>query len=257
MADRHKEFGASTIEVVFFDLDDTIIAPGNAAKEGEGASLDILRKTHPEFQLSLIDEKYAELSREMLNEFQSGTMPLADVYDRTTRFCRLLEKLLVPDHSLAQKMAEEYWKVRIANTRLNEGASKVLGDLSEVFLLGVITNGPTKWQEAKLTALGVRSYIKYLIDSETVGHQKPQPEIFRYALEKAAVAPERAVMVGDSLEDDVGGAQGVGMRTIWYKRREPVVLDSFFSNLAAEKPTTAIPDFEIERLEELIPLLLR
>jgi len=257
MADRPNEFDASTIKVVFFDLDDTIIAPGNAAKKGEEASLNILRKTHSKFELSMIDEKYAELSREMLNEFQSGTMPLAKVYDRTTRFRRLLKKLRIPDHSLAQRMAKEYWKVRIANTRLNEGALKVLRDLCETFSLGVITNGPTKWQEAKLTALGARPYIRYFIDSETVGHQKPQPEIFTYALDKAAVAPERAVMVGDSLEDDVGGARSVGMRTIWYKRREPVVLDTFFSDLAAEKTTTVIPDFEIEKLEELIPLLLK
>lgn len=255
--DRSKEPGSWTIEVVFFDLDDTIIAPGNAAKKGEEASLDILRKTCPRLDLSLIDAKYAELSREVLKEFQSGLMPLAEVYDRTRRFCRLLDKLQISDYSLAERMAEEYWKVRIANTRLNGGALKVLGELSKVFPLGIITNGPAKWQEAKLTALGVRSYIKYLIDSETVGHQKPQPEIFRYALEKAAVKPERTVMVGDSLEDDVGGAQSVGIHTVWYRRREPVVLDSFFSNLAAEKPIKAIPDLEIRKLEELIPVLLR
>jgi HAD superfamily hydrolase (TIGR01549 family) len=257
MSDRLKEFETSIIEVVFFDLDDTIIAPGNAPRMGEEASLNVLRKTHKRLDSSLIDEKYAELSKEMLKESQSGRKLLADIYDRKTRFSRLLDKLGVPDHSLAEHMAEVYWKVRMTNTRLNEGASRVLKELSEVFPLGVVTNGPTKWQETKLVVLGVRSYIKYFVDSETVGYRKPQPEIFTYALEKAGVEANKALMVGDSLEDDVEGAKRVGMRTVWYKCGEPVVLDRFFRESESEKVIPVVPDFEIGRLEELIPILLK
>jgi putative hydrolase of the HAD superfamily len=43
---------------------------------------------------------------------------------------------------------------------------------------------------------------------------KPHPTIFQAALSALEVRPSAAVMVGDSLEEDVGGAQALGMRGI-------------------------------------------
>jgi HAD superfamily hydrolase (TIGR01458 family) len=43
---------------------------------------------------------------------------------------------------------------------------------------------------------------------------KPSPEFFRLALEAAGVEPERALVVGDDLESDVGGAGAVGVRAV-------------------------------------------
>ena len=48
---------------------------------------------------------------------------------------------------------------------------------------------------------------------EVVG--KPMPYIFRAALARLCVPAENAAMIGDSLASDVGGAQAVGLRTIW------------------------------------------
>jgi HAD superfamily hydrolase (TIGR01450 family) len=59
--------------------------------------------------------------------------------------------------------------------------------------------------EAVAKATGVRP--------EIVG--KPMPYIFQAALTRLGVPPERAAMVGDSLNSDVRGAQAVGLRTIW------------------------------------------
>lgn len=59
--------------------------------------------------------------------------------------------------------------------------------------------------EAVAAAAGVRP--------EIVG--KPMPHIFRVALSRLGVPPGEAAMIGDSLTSDVGGAQAVGLRTIW------------------------------------------
>jgi 4-nitrophenyl phosphatase len=45
---------------------------------------------------------------------------------------------------------------------------------------------------------------------------KPEPPLFRIALERLGVAPAEAAMVGDSLPSDVAGGRGVGMRTVFY-----------------------------------------
>jgi HAD superfamily hydrolase (TIGR01450 family) len=45
---------------------------------------------------------------------------------------------------------------------------------------------------------------------------KPEPPLFRIALERLGIAPAQAAMVGDSVESDVGGGRRVGMRTVLY-----------------------------------------
>lgn len=56
------------------------------------------------------------------------------------------------------------------------------------------------------------------VGSGAYGKTKPHPTIFRYALEQLGVEPEDAVMVGDSIEDDVEGARAVGMRAFLIDR---------------------------------------
>lgn len=59
--------------------------------------------------------------------------------------------------------------------------------------------------EAVAAAAGVRPAV--------VG--KPEPHLFRVALERLGLPSDAAVMVGDSPNSDIRGAQGVGLRTIW------------------------------------------
>src|SRR5262249_17721356 len=44
---------------------------------------------------------------------------------------------------------------------------------------------------------------------------KPDPAIFRVALDALAAAPETTVLIGDSLRRDGEGARRTGMRFIW------------------------------------------
>jgi HAD superfamily hydrolase (TIGR01662 family) len=56
------------------------------------------------------------------------------------------------------------------------------------------------------------------ISSGAHGKVKPSPSIFRAMLEMLEVEPHEAVMVGDSLEDDVEGARALGMRAFLIDR---------------------------------------
>jgi putative hydrolase of the HAD superfamily len=66
-----------------------------------------------------------------------------------------------------------------------------------------------------------------VLTSHVHGKTKPHRTIFRAMLERLAVAPEAAVMVGDTIEDDVEGARAVGMRAVLVDRegRYPEVED--------------------------------
>jgi putative hydrolase of the HAD superfamily len=65
-----------------------------------------------------------------------------------------------------------------------------------------------------LDDLGLTRHLAFVIDSTEVGSEKPDPRIFRLALERAGVAAARAVYVGDLYSVDVLGARAVGMGAI-------------------------------------------
>ncbi|MDV3103257.1 TIGR02253 family HAD-type hydrolase [Thermococcus waiotapuensis] len=87
----------------------------------------------------------------------------------------------------------------------------------EGYLLGVVTSGP-EYQKVKLKITGLDRYFDVVVIREDVGEIKPSPKIFLYALETLEVNPENAVMVGDSLWQDVYGGKNVGMKTAWINR---------------------------------------
>jgi putative hydrolase of the HAD superfamily len=59
-----------------------------------------------------------------------------------------------------------------------------------------------------------------VLTSLTHGKTKPHGSIFRALLEQLGVAPEDAVMVGDTVSDDVEGARAIGMRAVLVDREE-------------------------------------
>lgn len=63
---------------------------------------------------------------------------------------------------------------------------------------------------------GPGTQVDAVIDSTVVGVAKPDPRIFRIALERVGVAPERAMHVGDIVGADVVGARSAGVRPIHF-----------------------------------------
>jgi putative hydrolase of the HAD superfamily len=86
------------------------------------------------------------------------------------------------------------------------------------YRLGIISNWED-WLETVLVRLDITRYCSTVVISGCVGCEKPEPEIFRLALERAGVAPQDALHVGDSLAADVEGARAAGIT--------PVLLDRY------------------------------
>lgn len=71
--------------------------------------------------------------------------------------------------------------------------------------------------------------------SVEVGYLKPHPAIFLFALDRLDVAPSETLMVGNSLTDDIAGAQQLGIAGAWRRSlpdAESVVPDFTFDELA-------------------------
>lgn len=115
----------------------------------------------------------------------------------------------------------EALRVRIPESRpLFEDTLSTLAELQQRgFLLGVVTNrlwGGKPFQE-DLQTLGLLNYFDppNIAVSADLGVRKPDPAIFLHALNALSIAPNEAVMVGDSLTADIAGAQALGIFSVW------------------------------------------
>lgn len=134
----------------------------------------------------------------------------------------LLERFGAGHTDLCGRLDECFRREMEGGVEVFPDVAGALERLSARYRLAVITNGLPLAQRRKLERLGMAHYFEELVASAEVGVGKPDPEIFHCALRRMRVAAEDALMVGDSLEGDVLGAQGVGMRAILVRRRNHI-----------------------------------
>lgn len=77
--------------------------------------------------------------------------------------------------------------------------------------IGVLTNGSTTQQNAKLAAIGLADLIDVVCTSESIGAAKPDPQAYLQTCAALGVEPADTVMIGDNLELDVLAARQVGL----------------------------------------------
>ncbi|MGB2988279.1 MAG: HAD family hydrolase [Phycisphaerae bacterium] len=109
---------------------------------------------------------------------------------------------------------EEYW----ANPPIYADA---IGFLNGVDLpVCCVSNADTKPLLAAIEKHDLR--FDAVITSEVARCYKPDPGIFRRAVEVVGVRPERMLHIGDSLHSDVGGAARLGIATAWLRRENRI-----------------------------------
>jgi putative hydrolase of the HAD superfamily len=84
--------------------------------------------------------------------------------------------------------------------------------------LALVTNGASCLQREKLAGSGLVDHFDAVVVSGDLGVGKPDASVFQHALSLLGAPAESAVMVGDSLDRDVGGARAAGLRGVWINR---------------------------------------
>jgi HAD superfamily hydrolase (TIGR01549 family) len=144
-------------------------------------------------------------------------------------FAELFARFGIGDAGEAQAAADWYRKNRFHSLRLFPEVETVVSTVREGVShdepwaarpIGIVTNGPTEVQYAKLELLGIDRFVDFVLVSEEFGVAKPDPAIFREALRLAGVRPEEAIFVGDSVEFDMAGARAAGIHTVWLNRQQ-------------------------------------
>ena len=226
---------------IIFDVDDTLydqIVPfQNACRKILGRYLENAEEMYRAF--SYWGNFYYP-------DYQTGKLPL-DEY-RIIRFSKAMEVCGV---SVTRQEAIDFQKQYLENQSrlcLSQRMQEIL-DLCKAsgVWLGLMTNGPTHHQSAKIDALGLQRWIpsEHIFISEAVGCTKPDREIFAAAEKGMAQPVQEIYMVGDSYDKDMLGAINAGWRTVWMNHRRHPLPEG-----AKEPDYTAYSELELQKIFE-------
>lgn len=137
-----------------------------------------------------------------------ATLPLAGTAARLAR--GIAEGLRTGGEAVPARVAERF--CRDARESLSRSA-ELLERLKPRYRLGVVSNFYGNLA-AVCREAGIGVLLSAAVDSADVGCSKPDAAIFRAALDELGTEASETVFVGDSLERDMAGARGVGMRHV-------------------------------------------
>jgi putative hydrolase of the HAD superfamily len=207
------------IEVVFFDAGETLLHPHPSFPE---LFAEVCRRSGTEVRFEDVRTAQERLAPHLVDLGEStGVENPSFSADESRRFWtflyrRLLGELGITDEALVDELYATF--SHISSYKLFDDVLPVLEWLtSSGYRLGLISNFE-KWLEEMLVELEVGHHFDVTVISGVEGVEKPDPKIYRVALEKAAVEPRRAVHVGDSPVLDVQPAGAVGMSAVLVDR---------------------------------------
>jgi HAD superfamily hydrolase (TIGR01549 family) len=215
-----------TVEAVLFDVDFTLAKPGPLL--GPNGYHDAGRR----FGLELDPERYADARAAAVLDLRQHP-ELEHDEEIWLRFTEDIVRGMGGEGDACRSVAQAITDRWLAseNFELYEDVLPVLELLRERGVkTGLVSN----------TSRDLGAFVAHFelsvdawIWSGRHGKVKPSPTIFMAVLEELGVAPEAAVMVGDSLQDDIEGARALGMRAFLVDRESRTEVDDAIPTLLA------------------------
>lgn len=224
------------IEFLFLDMDDTIL-------DFHKAEAVAIRKTLAAFGVEPTEAVCARYSQ--INDWHWKALERKEITREqvlTGRFETLFQELGV--QADAQECAGIYMQNLSEGAYILPGAEEALAVLQKNYKLYLASNGTASVQRERIARSGIEKYFLDIFISQEMGANKPAPEFFAPCFGKIpGFQKNRAMIVGDSLTSDILGGKNAGIATCWYN--------------PAEKPQNPdiLPDYEIRKLSDLLPLL--
>ena len=228
---------------LFFDLDRTL---WDFDQNSENALRQLFATEELEAQIGGFEhfhKQYVYQNAHLWKLYGKGIIKKDEL--RYERFRVTLKHFKIIDEALVRRMSDAYVSISPLQTALFPKALETLQELKQMgFQLHIITNGFQEVQFVKLENCGMRAFFDVVVCSEFVGKNKPDPAIFKYALNQAGAKAEKSVMIGDDYHVDVAGALRAGMQAVWF---DPTAKNTYhYENCISE----------LSLLPELLPGLL-
>jgi YjjG family noncanonical pyrimidine nucleotidase len=194
------------------------------------------------FNIVFTEQDYVDyqlVNKPLWVDYQNGTITAKEVQE--TRFNRWANHLSCSPEELNRS----FITIMADICTPLAGAEQLLDSLKGKVGLGIITNGFTQLQEARLERTGFKEYFDVLVISEEIGVAKPDKAIFEHTLTLMGnPLPGEVLMVGDNPDSDILGGINAGLRTCWLNQHNK------------EVPEGIRPHYQVSSLKELQHLLV-
>lgn len=227
--------------VVFFSRTmPTIRGPGGSWRLAMQWLREPLREDLPETSFDAFLEAMAAVTEEIA----AARAPEFFEVPSRERFRRTLDRLGVTGDrvpGLAERLSLMHMSRLAACAEFPPAYGALLRALAGRRRLGLVSNfdhGPTA--RAILARHDIASMFSVTVISDEVGRRKPHPAVFIEALRALESAREEALFVGDTLGEDVVGAQAAGIDVAWIN-----------ASGVECPPTAPRPTYEIRSLADL------
>lgn len=193
-------------KVLLFDLDQTILNRNESLNKFLNWQINFMQLVPLKFKESFI-QRFIELD-------DNGRVWKDQVYSQ------LIQEFNITNYStddLLNTYTQDFNKFSIAFDQ----AEQIIKSLHlNGYILGLISNGKSPFQEHNFYALGLQEYFSILVVSEAIGLRKPEPEIFLYACQQLNCATTDCIFIGDNPTADITDAKNVGMHTIHFQPKK-------------------------------------
>ena len=256
-----------SIRAVIFDLDDTLVVEKASAEAAFLAACELardkyglcpralheaVRRTcrelwyasdmHPyckEIGISSWEGMWARFDGDEAN--LKALRKFAPVY-RIQSWVNALAEFDIVDLSLAAELADAFCAERRKRHIVFDDVMGVLDKLGK-YRLAIVSNGAPDLQREKLAGSGLGSYFEAVVISGEQGTGKPDPKLFEIVLEQLGVKTDEAIVVGNSRNTDILGAQNANIKSVWLNRDN------------CDYDSDVVADYEISGLDELDGIL--
>ncbi len=223
---------------VFWDLDQTLL-------DFERSMEYALQAVFAQYGLKINEEmtaRYSVINRSYWLRLESGELSKEQV--TVGRFRTFFEELGIT-HVSPEELNVDYQRELGSVFFFMEGAKELVALLKERgYRQYVVTNGVNATQANKMRLSGLDRIMDGVFVSELMGYPKPRKEFFDGCFAALSdVDRNKCILVGDSLTSDMRGAENAGITSCWFNPEKQ------------EKDVDVRTDYEIRRLEELIPIL--
>jgi len=226
---------------------------------------DVLNLKMEDFQKALKEFGYKFKRREILENWEKADKKVN--YPHISHFLQelpiveeFLIKLGVKERrgSLAKKLLQIYregWKEIYQNNPRKEDLKRTLKKLIRMGKkLSIFSDGRKIDVKEAMKIYGISKYFKFIITSEELGFEKPNPFVFKFLLKKLKESPSDVVHTGDNLSKDIEGAKRIGLKAILYippkKYRRSVPWRDY------SKKTSIKPDAIIKKISDLEKIII-
>lgn len=239
-------------KIIIFDLDDTLLDTRENTRTGFKKMLEAQNECYSGDKF----QRFWDIDVGFWQDWQDGKIELPEKFanekgkksDAFLDYLRSRRVMLFFNNTITNERAVELMHVytrALAETVIPvEDAYETLDYLHNKYKLVVASNGPGIAAEEKLRKIGVLDFVEEVLTADMLGYMKPRVEFFEGIQARYDDYDKNDyLIVGNSLESDIGLGMNAGIDSCWLDRNEEKLSDVYK------------PKYIVKRLTDLTKIL--